>query len=196
MNSPTGRAPNPAPNPPPSVLQILSRILVLLAVIGLSAYIFSIRDQAAQFGAYGYPGIFLISLLANATVILPAPGVAVVFAMGSVFPPAFVALAAAGGATMGESLAYVAGFGGQALLARTVMYARILPWMDRYGVLTTFLLAAIPNPFFDLAGIAAGALRMPLPRFLFWCFLGKTLKMLAFAYTGAYSIDWLSRLAG
>jgi membrane protein YqaA with SNARE-associated domain len=171
-------------------------VLILLAVVALSWYIFSVRDQAQRFAAYGYPGIFIISLLANATILLPAPGVAVVFAMGSVFAPQWVALAAAAGATLGELSAYAAGFGGQAIIERTSTYARILPWMRRYGGLTTFLLAAIPNPFFDLAGMAAGALRMPLVTFLFWCLLGKSVKMLLFAYTGAYSIDWLSRLAG
>lgn len=173
----------------------LARIAVLLLVIGISVFVFLIRDQAARFTQYGYPGIFLISLLANATVLLPAPGVAVVFAMGSVFPPYFVALAAAAGATLGETSAYAAGFGGQVLIERTAAYARILPWMHRYGPMTTLLLAAIPNPFFDLAGMAAGALRMRLPAFLFWCLLGKTLKMLFFAYTGAYSVGWLLQLA-
>ena len=68
--------------------------------------------------------------------------------------------------------------------------------MRRYGASPRFVLAAIPNPFFDLAGMAAGALRMPLLPFLFWCLLGKSIKMLFFAYTGAYSIEWLSKLAG
>lgn len=178
------------------VLLNVARVLVLFAVAALSLYIFSIRDQAQRFAEYGYPGIFLISLLSNATILLPAPGVAVVFAMGSVFAPPWVALAAAGGATLGELSAYAAGFGGQAIIERTSAYSRILPWMRRYGGATTFILAAIPNPFFDLAGMAAGALRMPLVTFLFWCLLGKTVKMLFFAYTGAYSIDWLSGLAG
>ena len=181
--------------PRPSLLRLnLIRALVLLAVIGISAYIFSIRDQADRFAVYGYPGIFLISLLANATILLPAPGIAVVFAMGSVFQPLLVALSAGTGATIGEISAYAAGFSGQVVIERTAMYTRIVPWMHRYGGLTTLLLAAIPNPFFDLAGMAAGALRMPLVPFLGWCLLGKCIKMLIFAYTGAYSVEWLSGL--
>jgi membrane protein YqaA with SNARE-associated domain len=173
----------------------LIRLLILLGVIGVSAYIYTIRDQAERFAAYGYPGIFLISLLANATILLPAPGIAVVFAMGGVFQPMLVALAAAAGATVGEMSAYAAGFSGRAVIERTAAYSRILPWMHRYGGLTTLLLAAVPNPFFDLAGMAAGALRMPLVQFVAWCLLGKCIKMLFFAYTGAYSVEWLSRLA-
>jgi hypothetical protein len=29
--------------------------------------------------------------------------------------------------------------------------------------------------------------------FLLWCILGKIVKMLAFAYAGAYSINWVFR---
>ena len=65
----------------------LFRILALLAVIAISVYIFSIRDQAEKLAVYGYPGIFLLSFMAYATVILPAPGVAVVFTMGAIFNP-------------------------------------------------------------------------------------------------------------
>jgi len=38
---------------------------------------------------------------------------------------------------------------------------------------------------FDLAGIAAGALRMPVWRFLVWCWLGKVLRMMGIALAGA-----------
>ncbi len=44
------------------------------------------------------------------------------------------------------------------------------------GGLTVFVLSLIPNPFFDLAGIAAGVLRYPVSRFLFFCWLGNTIK--------------------
>ena len=88
------------------------RVLALLAVIGISALVFSIRNRVDEFAAYGYPGIFLIAMLANATVLLPAPGVAVVFAMGSVFNPIWVGLAAGTGGALGELSGYLAGFSG------------------------------------------------------------------------------------
>jgi len=55
------------------------RIFVLLAVIAITVFVFSIRDQAEELAAYGYPGIFLLSILANATLILPAPSIALTF---------------------------------------------------------------------------------------------------------------------
>jgi uncharacterized membrane protein YdjX (TVP38/TMEM64 family) len=64
-------------------------------------------------------------------------------------------------------------------------YDRITLWMQKYGDLTIFLLALIPNPLFDIAGMAAGASKKPIWRFLLWVWLGKCLKMLAFALGGA-----------
>jgi len=160
-------------------------------VVAISVWIFSIRDQAADLAKFGYPGIFIISVLANATVLLPAPGVAVVFAMGSIFNPLIVGIVAGVGGGIGELSGYMAGFSGQAVIERGGIYERIHPFMQKYGPATIFVLAAIPNPFFDLGGVAAGALKMPLRTFLIWCILGKILKMLTFAYAGAYSIDWL-----
>ncbi|MFN2214812.1 MAG: VTT domain-containing protein [Anaerolineales bacterium] len=169
----------------------LTRILALLVVIGLSIFVFSIRDQAERLAIYGYPGIFVLSFLAYATVLLPAPGVAVVFTMGSVFNPLGVALAAGSGAALGELTGYLAGFSGQAVIERADIYERLTRWMKKNGSLTIFLLAAIPNPFFDLAGLAAGSLQMPVTRFLIFCWMGEVVKMGIFAFAGARTLDLL-----
>lgn len=172
----------------------VARVVALVAVIAISVYVFSIRDQAQELARYGYPGIFLLSILANSTVVLPAPGVLFVFAMGAVFHPVGVALAAGAGAALGELSGYLVGFTGQAVVENSQTYERLRSWMQRNPrliSLTILLLAFIPNPLFDLAGITAGTLRVPIPRFLFWTFLGKTLKMLLFAYAGASSLNWL-----
>lgn len=169
----------------PAWLPKASRILVFVLVIGISIYLFSIRNQIRQFEAYGYPGIFVFNFLSSATLILPMPGVALTSLMGAVFNPFWVAIAAAGGAALGEMSGYLAGFSGQKIAERTPIYERIECWMKKYGNLTVLVLAFIPNPFFDIAGMMAGALRMPPLRFLSWCVLGKILKMLMFAYGGA-----------
>ena len=111
--------------------------------------------------------------------------------MGGVFNPLIVGIVAGAGAAIGELSGYMAGFSGQTVAERTKIYGRIEGWMQRYGMLTIFVLAAIPNPFFDLAGMSAGALKMPLHKFLIACLFGKIIKMLIFAYAGAYSISWL-----
>lgn len=166
----------------------LARILALFVVIGISIFVFSIRDRADEFAVYGYPGIFMIAFLANATVLLPAPGIAVVFAMGAVFNPLLVGLVAGMGGALGEISGYLAGFSGQAVIEHVDIYDRMVKWMGRNGNLTVLLLAAMPNPFFDLTGIAAGALKMPILRFLLWCLIGVTFKMTVFALLGSASL--------
>lgn len=169
----------------------IARILALIVVIALSLFVYSIRDRASELAVYGYPGIFILSFLAYATVLLPAPGVAVVFTMGSIFNPLGVALAAGTGAALGELSGYLAGFSGQAVIERADIYDRLTAWMKRNGSLTVMFLAAIPNPFFDLAGVAAGSLKMHVLRFLFWCWIGELIKMSIFAFAGAKSFDIL-----
>jgi uncharacterized membrane protein YdjX (TVP38/TMEM64 family) len=171
--------------------QTLARILAFLAVVAISVYVFSIRNDAEKLAVYGYPGIFVLAFLSYATVLLPAPGVAVVFTMGAVFNPIGVALAAGAGAALGELSGYLAGFSGQAVAEHAAIYDRLAGWMGKNGSLTVLLLSAIPNPFFDLAGVAAGALKMPLGRFLFWVWIGETTKMFLFAIAGSSSLNWL-----
>ena len=169
----------------------IARILALLAVIAITVAVFLLRDRADEFAVYGYPGIFLIAFLAYATVLLPAPGVAVVFAMGAVFNPVGVALAAATGAALGESTGYLVGFSGQGIAERADIYERLLHWMERYGAWTILVLSAIPNPFFDIAGLIAGTLKMPYLKFLLSCWVGQVIKMLFFAFLGKSSIHIL-----
>lgn len=175
-------------------LQALARILSLAFVIAITIYIYSIREQATHLARYGYPGIFLLSFLSSATILLPVPGFVFVFAMGAVFNPFWVAFAAASGAALGELSGYLAGFSGQGVVERVDLYERIRDWMQRHrrqAFLAIALLAFIPNPFFDLAGIAAGALKMPLSGFILSCWAGKQIKMLLLAYAGASSLPWL-----
>jgi len=156
--------------------------------VALTFFIYSIRERVEQFAAFGYPGIFLIALLANATILLPAPGVAVIYAMGAIFNPLGVGLAAGTGGTIGELSGYLAGFSGQAVVERSDVYSRIKPWVDKYGGWAILVLSAIPNPFFDVAGIAAGIAKMPLRTFLVFTWAGQLIKMTLFAVAGHYSI--------
>jgi membrane protein YqaA with SNARE-associated domain len=170
----------------------ISRILVIAAIIGITYGIYLFRDEARRLASFGYFGIFLLSILANATIILPAPGVAFVFGMGAVFNPYVVALAAGAGAALGELSGYLAGYSGHAVLPHFDFIQRLQEWMRKYGGWTILVLAFIPNPMFDIAGIIAGILKMPLWKFLLFCLIGKILKMLLFAYAGSLSIPWLA----
>jgi len=170
------------------------RVLALLAVIALIVTLFIYRDRVKKLEEYGYVGIFLLSIAANATIIIPLPGVALTTTMGAIFNPIGVAVAAGLGAAIGELSGYTAGFSGQVAVERATLYNHLTRWMKAhqnlaYGLI--FLLAFIPNPLFDLAGMVSGALKLPLWKFLISCAIGKILKMLIFAYAGYYSVTWL-----
>jgi membrane protein YqaA with SNARE-associated domain len=184
----TDSAPGPKPTPSSFWTSTLFRLLVIALVVVISASIFAFRERFAELAAVGYPGIFLVSLLGNATVILPAPSLALVFAMGSALPPLLVGLAAGIGEALGELTGYAAGFGGRAVIDSKKTYQRLVLWMRHSGGLTVFVLSLLPNPFFDLAGIAAGTLGYPLWRFLLFCWMGKTIKTILVAWAGAQSL--------
>lgn len=166
------------------------RAVVLLGVIALTVVLVINRDRIQELQAYGYPGIFLFSILANATILIPVPGVIFTSAMGAVFNPLLVSLAAGAGAALGELSGYLAGFSGQAVVENKARYERVVRWMDKYGDVTILVLAFIPNPLFDLAGIVAGILKMPVWKFLIYAVIGKIVKMMMFAYAG----DWVMNL--
>ncbi len=88
------------------------RLLALLLVVAVTVAGVLWRDRLGRFVAYGYPGIFLISLAANATVIFPAPSLALVFALGAVLNPILVGLVAGLGEALGELTGYLAGYSG------------------------------------------------------------------------------------
>ena len=170
------------------------RIIVLIVVIVLTVILVINRDQIQRLQAYGYPGIFVFSILANATILIPIPGVIVTSALGAVFNPFLVSIAAGSGAALGELSGYLAGFSGRAAVENSQRYERVVRWMKKYGDITILVLAFIPNPLFDLAGIVAGILKMPVGKFLFYCVIGKILKMMMFAYAGNWVINTLEKL--
>jgi uncharacterized membrane protein YdjX (TVP38/TMEM64 family) len=171
--------------------ELYIRILVILIVLGVTASIFVFRDQVSNLAGYGYLGAFLISLLSSATIILPIPGLALIFALGAAYDPFLVGLAAGAGSALGEITGYMAGYSGQIVLKNNKTYLSMERWMKRRGSVVIFVLAFVPNPLFDLAGAAAGALRYPIWKFLLVCFLGKTPKSILVAFAGAWTLDWV-----
>ena len=170
---------------------LLFRVVILIALLLLTVFLLLNRNQIKEFSKFGYVGIFFVSILSNATLILPIPGVVFTSAMGAVFNPFWVALAAGCGAALGELTGYLAGFSGQFVVEHKDWYQKLEQLMKKYGNLTVLVMAFIPNPLFDLTGIAAGVLKMPVARFLLWCAIGKILKMLLFAFTGSSVMQFI-----
>jgi membrane protein YqaA with SNARE-associated domain len=159
-------------------------VLALLFSLAITLSITRCRDQVESLKGYGYLGAFVIGFLGNATVILPAPSLAFTAALGGVLNPVLVGFAAGAGEALGEVTGYLAGISGQAIIENRTRYETMRRYMDRYGGWVFFVLAAIPNPLFDIAGIAAGVVRYPLWKFLLSAWAGKTLKAVLFANAG------------
>lgn len=167
---------------------------VVLFTVTVSFLAIKFRHELLGIKELGYPGIFLVSLLTSATVVLPAPGLAFTFAMGPVLNPVLVGLAAGLGETLGELTGYAAGRAGRAAFGQDPRYEKLERITRRHGAWAVLVLSILPIGVFDVVGIASGAMRMPIARFAGAAWLGKTIKTVAFAYAGAHSITWFMEL--
>lgn len=163
------------------LLQIVSILLVII----ISITIFLIKDKLIAFSHYGYIGIFIISVICSASIILPVPGLLLMISFGAVLNPVLVGIIAGIGSTFGELTGYMLGYGGRIAIDKNKKYCLMIKWMKKWGGLTIFILALIPNPLFDLAGIVSGALKYPVWKFLIIGAFGRIPKHILFSYFGA-----------
>jgi len=170
----------------------LVRALAFLFVIALSVLIVLYGNRLTGLGAYGYPGLFLVNLLASATLILPAPGLALALAAGATMNPYLVGLAVGSGSALGELTGYIAGASARGMVEGDPNYPRVSGWMAKKGLLVIFVLSIVPNPMFDVAGIVAGAMRIPVWKFLSVTWLGKVIKSTLVALAGAGAMQALA----
>ena len=168
-------------------LGIAGIVLTLL----MAAAIIIWDDQVIAMQEYGYVGAFLISILGGATVIIPVPMLAVVFALGGVMPfPWAVALSAALGELVGALIIYMTGQGAGKVIVSSKhgrlqrAYDKMLDLMDRRGAITLFVVTSIVNPFFYPAAFACGALRFGLKKYITIVLIGKIIKCMTIVYLG------------
>lgn len=166
------------------------QVLALIFVIALSAVIFIYRDKVTELGVYGYLGVFIISVITSSSILVPLPGWILIATLGAILNPLLVGVISGIGGTIGEITGYFLGYGGRIAVEHAGIYGRMVTWMKRWGSLTIFVLALIPNPLFDIAGAIAGLLRFPLWKFLLVGAAGRIPKHIFFAYSGV----WISHL--
>lgn len=176
------------------------KYLLLLAAALLAVILVTVLVQKpTNFDEYikssGYIGVFIMALIGSASPIWPLPGSWAVFiAAGLGLNPIILGLLGGLGEPIGELTGYTAGFGGQVALQRFKRYNQIEGWMRRWGGPTIFVVSAIPNVFIKAATIAAGGLRYPIWKFFLFCWAGKTVKSLAFAFAGYGLFDGIKHL--
>ena len=172
----------PSTKPWMTILQIIGVLAIVVGAFWLGTQ----RELVQRFSQWGYLSSFLISLIGSATVILPAPGLALILALGAHLNPVLLGVVAGFGSGLGELSGYLAGKAGRNLVSRQGRFNSILHHMTtRYTSPVLFFLAILPLPVFDFAGILAGALRMPILRFLTIVISGKIIKHVGAAYLGA-----------
>lgn len=161
-----------------------SGYLGLFLAVFVSILIFIFQDKFVDLEGYGLLGIFLLSVIGNATIVLPMPVVLTAFIAGSIYNPLIVSLIVAFGASIGELTGYIAGLSGQKTVEKSEKIKKVKIWMDKYGLWTIFVLAAIPNPLFDIAGIIAGAYKISVYKYFIVVFFGKLIKFSLIAVLG------------
>ena len=172
------------------------QINALSVVTTICVLIYLFRNMIEGLGNYGYLGAFLIPMACSATIVVPAPGLMVVTTLGGVLNPLFIGLVSGVGGTIGEMTGYFLGYSGRAAIENISLYRQMEYGMKRWGAITLFILALIPNPLFDVAGAVAEALRFPLWKFLVYGGAGRVIKHIAFAFAGAWGSELILRLLG
>ncbi len=174
---------------------ILLLVAALLVMVLVTVLVQKPSDPEEYLKTSGYIGVFLMALIGSTSPVWPVPGSWAVFvAAGLGLNPLFLGLIGGVAEGIGELSGYTAGFGGQVALQRFKKYKQIEGWMRRHGGPTIFVVSAIPNFFIKAATMAAGGLRYPIWKFLIFCWAGKIIKDLAFAFAGAGLFDGIARL--
>jgi membrane protein YqaA with SNARE-associated domain len=159
-------------------------LLTLAGTLALTVVLVALPFDAARWGAWSYGALFVLTLLSSATIILPSPALAAALKASTTLDPLLVGLIGGLAAGIGEMTGYLAGRSGSELVLDRPLGRRVEGWVRRWGMLTVFLLAAIPLPLIDLAGVAAGSLRLGFWRFQAACIAGKTVRFLLVAFLG------------
>lgn len=157
------------------IMRLVSIIMVIL-IVGGTILAYMNRHRIHDMVRYGLPGIFLVEFIANASIVLPIPGALVTAALSPLVPPIALILVSSLAAALGELTGYAAGMGGKQIIENAKWHDNVERWMKKFGGLTIVVMAAIPNPLFDIAGVTAGLLRMNVLYFFFCCWLGKIIN--------------------
>jgi membrane protein DedA with SNARE-associated domain len=178
-------------------------LVALMLVIGATALtlIISLDLGADDLERWGYAGLFLIALLRSASVVIPVPAPGIIVGGGAFLDPVFgvpapimVGLVAGTAESIGELTGYGAGVGGGTIVNRSKFYQRVKSWIGRRPFLTVFAMSLFPSPVFDVAGLAAGATRVPMRTFFPALFLGKVLRATFWATMGYFGVDFINDL--
>ena len=179
-----------------NIRYLIGLIIVIVVMVGILYLYWRFPEKIDELETWGYLGSFIIAALSAATIIVPVPGLIIVFALGAILNPWLVGIISGLGGTLGELTGYLLGYSGRAAIQNMKLYRKMEGWMRRWGSLTILVLAAIPNPVFDVAGAVAGALHFPLWKFCVYGGIGRIIKHTLVALAGYWGVDFVFRFLG
>ena len=173
----------------------LTLALYVAILVGLSfgfVYLFQyliayFNISVERFATTAYLVVFVVTLASNAGIFVPVYiHISIMIAAAQYWNPVLIALVASVAGTLGEMSGYYAGYLGKriAQLENIPGYQRLVGWMNKHGPWGIFLISLQPILPFDVAGLLAGASKMPLWKFLLPCWAGRFPKYLVACYVG------------
>ncbi len=153
---------------------------------------------------YGLFGLFVASIIANATVFLPMPIDLLFLGLSAqtlgLVDTLIVAVVLGAGAAIGEMTAYITGtLGAKAIKGLRVKefgkLEQIREKIGEKGMWFIFIGALVPFPF-DLIGISAGLVRYDWKKFFIAALLGKTGRYILIGLAGHLGLSALKTLLG
>jgi membrane protein YqaA with SNARE-associated domain len=155
-------------------------VIIFTSSILLSTAFYVYRDYFRHASSLGLLGLFIINFISSVGFFVSGPAFLTVIAGGNLYPPLLVALIASFGACLGDMLGFAFGYSGRKLTKKKIDRYKVVKFLEKYfnrhGELVIFILAIIPNPFFDVVGILAGVVNYPLIKFFVIMFVGRFLR--------------------
>ncbi|MBM4435847.1 MAG: VTT domain-containing protein [Actinobacteria bacterium] len=197
---------SPADKDPPATAAATRTPSRRLLIVQLGALVVVTASMAAAIPfarelqanpARSYLGLFLLSIQSGALFMLPGFGWAGIAAFAVALDNVWGAvLVGTTGQVIGEMVSYLLGATGSPWIRRQAAYLRVERWIRRWGLLAIAVIAAVPNPLFDIAGAVAGASGLGWWKFYLASWAGRLLKNLGFALAGLGTADLVRQWFG
>ncbi len=158
---------------------------IFLVALNIAVY-FAPIDYGG-FTSFAYLGAFIVCFLANALIAIPIPYIPIVAHIGATAAlPWLVVVLGALASVLGESVAFVAGRAEQGIVSEHAVYRRVHRVAERplLAGAVLFLFAVPPNPIFDVAGLAAGAVGVPYRVFFLAVFAARLIRLAVIVWLG------------
>jgi membrane protein YqaA with SNARE-associated domain len=177
---------------------LLGRVAALgvvtgLIVMGLVMWVTGRFESAA----IGYPTVWLFSFIGAASIFIPLPapaGVCIGATPAFNLDPVLLGVVSGTAEVLGELTGYMAGLTGRSIVERSRWYPAVQQWMKQRGALVLFCMAIIPNPLFDIVGVASGSIGYPLRKFVPIVFVSKSIKSAGIAFGCYHGISFIQGL--